>query len=89
VFRNRDFKTWLMHWNTVYAIGYLGAGTVGFKYNQLFKSSDAVADAGLGSEMALTVRDFEVLVSVIYARTLHAPEELKGSKVRFSIRTIR
>ncbi|HEY3055493.1 MAG TPA: hypothetical protein VGK31_06135 [Thermoanaerobaculia bacterium] len=89
VFRNRDFKTWLMHWNTVYAIGYLGAGTVGFKYNQLFKSSDAVADAGLGTETALTIRDFEVLVSVIYARTLHAPENLKGSKVRFSIRTVR
>jgi hypothetical protein len=89
VFRNRDFKTWLLHWNTVYGIGYLGAGTVGFKYKQLFKSRDAVADAGLGTEMALTVRDFEVLVSVVYARTLHAPDELKGSKVRFSIRTIR
>ncbi|HSP13974.1 MAG TPA: hypothetical protein VLV78_04400 [Thermoanaerobaculia bacterium] len=89
IFRNKDFKTWLLHWNTMYGIGYLGAGTVGFKYNQLFKSAQAVVDAGLGSEMALTVRDYDVLLSVVYARTLHAPTELEGSKIRFFIRTVR
>ncbi|HEX7420052.1 MAG TPA: hypothetical protein VF505_09210 [Thermoanaerobaculia bacterium] len=89
VFRNRDYRMWQMHWNTMYGIGYLGAGTVGFKYNQLVKSNGAVVDAGLGSEMAITVRDFDVLVSVVYARTVTAPAELKGSKVRFFIRTVR
>ena len=89
IFRNRDFKTWLMHWNTMYGIAYLGAGTVGFQYSQLVKSKDAVVDAGLGTETALTVRDFEVLISVLYARTFHAPDGLKGSKVRFSVRTVR
>ena len=89
IFRNRDFKMGQVHWNTMYGIGYVGAGTVGFKFDQLTKTKDAVADAGLGSEMALTVRDFDVLLSVIYARTLHGPPELKGSKVRFFIRTVR
>ena len=89
VFRNRDFRVWQLHWNTMYGIGYLGAGTVGFKYNQLVKSDAAVVDAGLGSEMAITVRDFDVLLSVVYARTVKAPAELKGSKVRFFIRTVR
>jgi hypothetical protein len=89
VFRNRDYRMWQMHWNTMYGIGYLGAGTVGFKYNDLVKSGSAVVDAGLGSEMAITVRDFDVLVSVVYARTVTAPAELKGSKVRFFIRTVR
>ncbi|GAC1394860.1 MAG: hypothetical protein NVSMB68_11160 [Thermoanaerobaculia bacterium] len=89
LFRNRDYRLGLLHWNTMYAIGYLGAGTVGFKYNQLVKTDAAVVDAGLGSEMALTVRDFDVLVSVIYSRTVKSPDELKGSKVRFFIRTIR
>ena len=88
-FRNKDFRVWQLHWNTMYGIGYLGAGTVGFKYNQLVKSDAAVVDAGLGSEMAITVRDFDVLVSVVYARTVKAPDELKGSKVRFFIRTVR
>jgi hypothetical protein len=89
VFRNRDFRMWQLHWNTMYGIGYLGAGTVGFKYNQLAQGSSAVVDAGLGSEMAITVRDFDVLVSVVYARTIEAPDSLKGSKVRFFIRTVR
>ena len=89
VFRNRDYRMWQLHWNTMYGIGYLGAGTVGFKYNTLVKSDAAVVDAGLGSEMAITVRDFDVLVSVVYSRTVKAPDELKGSKVRFFIRTIR
>lgn len=89
VFRNKDYRTWQLHWNTMYGIGYLGAGTVGFKYNQLVKTDGAVVDAGLGSEMAITVRDFDVLVSVVYARTVKAPDELKGSKVRFFIRTVR
>lgn len=89
IFRNRDYRLWMLHWNTMYGIGYLGAGTVGFKYNTLLKSDGAVVDAGLGSEMAITVRDFDVLVSVIYARTVHAPEGLTGSKVRFFIRTVR
>ena len=89
IFRNRDFKMWQLHWNTMYGIGYVGAGTVGFKFDQLTRTKDAVADAGLGSEMALSVRDFDVLISVIYAHTLHAPPELKGSKIRFFIRTVR
>ena len=37
----------------------------------------------------LTVRDFEVLVSILYAHTFHAPEERKGNKVQFSIHTVR
>ena len=89
VFRNRDMRTFQLHWNTMYAIGYVGAGTSGFKSNQLAKSDEAVVDAGLGSEMALSVRDFDVLVSVIYARTVKAPADLEGSKIRFFIRTVR
>lgn len=89
IFRNRDYRVWQLHWNTMYGIGYLGAGTSGFAYNQLFKSKEAVADAGLGSEMAISFRDYDILVSVVYAHTLHAPEQLKGGKWRFFIRTVR
>jgi hypothetical protein len=89
VFRNRDLKTGIIHWNTMYGIGYFGAGAVGFHPTEVFKSNNAVADAGLGSELALTVRDYDVLISVVYAHTLHAPDELKGGKLRFYIRTVR
>jgi len=83
IFRNRDYRTWLMHWNTLYGITYLGAGHV-----SIANTHGNAVDAGLGTEAGLTIRDFDVVFSFIYARTLHADEGLKGSKVRFSIRTI-
>ncbi len=89
VFRNRDYRTMALHWNTLYGIGYVGAGSVGYDYRALTKSENLVVDAGLGGEASIAVRDFEVLLSVVYAHTLHAPDNLKGSKVRFSIRTVR
>jgi hypothetical protein len=89
IFRNKDYRTWALHWNTMYGIGYLGAGSVAFDYSGLAKSNHVAVDAGLGSEMSIRIRDFDVLLSVIYARTLHAPEGLKGSRLLFSIRTIR
>ena len=78
-----------MHFNTAYAIGYMGAGNVGFKSRDLFRTRDFAVDAGLGTEMALTVRDFEVLLSIVYAHTFRAPEARKGDRVQFSIHTVR
>jgi hypothetical protein len=88
VFRNQDHEKWGIHLNTLYGIGYVGGGNVGFSASDVVKVKDYVVDAGLGSEMALTVRDFDVLVSVIYAHTVHSPNEIRGSKVLLSIRTI-
>ncbi len=87
VFRNRDFRTWTLHWNTLYAIAYAGAGAVGFNYRDVVRTANNVVDGGLGAETSLTFRDYDIILSVIYAHTLHAPDVLKGGKVRFSIRT--
>lgn len=89
IFRNRNYKTGPAEWNTLYGIGYLGAGTVGFGWDALTQTSDFVVDAGVGAEASVTVRDFEVILSVLYANTVHAPEALKGQNVKFSIRTVR
>jgi hypothetical protein len=89
VFRNRDYDLGPLSFNNLYAIGYGGAGTVGFDYNQITKTDDYIFDAGLGAEMSITVRDFDVLFSFIYARAFKAPDELEGGKFRFSLRTIR
>lgn len=89
VFRNRDYSTGPLHWNTLYGIGYVGAGNVGYQLNDAAKFRNYVADAGIGTEASLTVRDFDVLFSVLYAHTVRSVEGLSGSKVRFSIRTIR
>jgi len=90
VFRNRDYKVWRLYWNTLYAIGYVGAGTVAFKTSDITKTNRAVADIGLGTESAITFGDYDIYLSVIVARTVAAPDEIhKGTKVRFAIRTVR
>jgi outer membrane protein assembly factor BamA len=89
IFRNRDYKMGVVHWNTLYGIAYLGAGSVGLEASQIFESDRFVADAGLGAEAALTIRDFEVLISFVVAQTFRAPDEIEGRNFRFSIRTIR
>ncbi|HEY8132581.1 MAG TPA: hypothetical protein VII12_11895 [Thermoanaerobaculia bacterium] len=89
IFRNRDYKTFIMHWNTLYGIGYLGAGNVGYRFTDAARVHDYIVDAGLGTEASITIRDFDVLLSIVYAHTVRGPQELKGSKWRVSIRTIR
>ncbi len=103
IFRNRDIKTGPLHWNTLYGITYLAAGIVGFKPSDVTKTKDAVVDAGLGIEAAVSVRDFEVLLGILYAHTVAAPCDrdpvtgdrvvdgrcLTGGKWAVSARTIR
>ncbi|MEK6371519.1 MAG: hypothetical protein AABO58_02380 [Acidobacteriota bacterium] len=89
VFRNRNYRKWGMNWNTLYAIGYVGTGNVGFEFRDLTRVKDFAVDAGLGTEASIGIRDFNVLLSVLYARTVRDIDGLKGSKVRFSIRTVR
>lgn len=89
IFRNRNYRTWRLNWNTLYGIGYVGAGNVGFEFRDMVRTKDFVVDAGLGGETSVGIRDFNVLLSVLYARTIRGTDGVKGSKVRFSIRTVR
>jgi hypothetical protein len=89
VFRNRDYRTFVMHWNTLYGIGYLGVGNVGYRFTDIPRVRDYAVDAGIGTEASVSIRNYEVLLSVVYAHTVRAPEDIKGSKVRLSIRTVR
>ncbi|HEU4522948.1 MAG TPA: hypothetical protein VFT12_13150 [Thermoanaerobaculia bacterium] len=101
IFRNRDYRTGPLHWNTLYGILYLGTGTVGFGFDTMTKTSEFVVDTGIGFEASIGVRDFDVLLGVIWATTLKAPgpcpeedasldcRDLQGSKIRFSVRTVR
>lgn len=89
VFRNRDYKTGPAHWKTLYGIGYMGVGNIGYRIGDVAHFKDFAADAGIGAEASVGVRDFEVLLSVVAAHTLRAPDALKGNTVKFSIRTVR
>jgi hypothetical protein len=87
VFRNKNYKVGSLYWNTLYAIGYVGAGSVGFTASDL---TDPVVDVGIGTESAITFGDYDVFLSVIAAHTVAQPDTINGgTKVRFAIRTVR
>jgi len=90
IFRNRNYDIGAVTWNTLYGIGYVGAGIVGFDFDDLTNTKNAVVDVGLGTESAFTYQDWEIYLSVIAAHPVVKPDELDGgTKVRFSIRTVR
>ncbi|HVE70699.1 MAG TPA: hypothetical protein VNI54_04965 [Thermoanaerobaculia bacterium] len=90
IFRNRDYRVGRLHWNTLYGVGYLGAGTVGFLSDQISNSKRLVVDAGLGTESAIRYQDWDVYLSVLFAYPLRRPDEIdKGREFRFSVRTVR
>jgi hypothetical protein len=90
IFRNRDYKVGPLHWNTLYGVGYVGVGTVGFLTDQITDSKRLVVDAGLGTESAIRFNDWDVYFSVVYAHPLRRPDDIdKGRGYRFSVRTVR
>jgi hypothetical protein len=90
IFRNRDYKLGPLHWNTLYGVGYVGAGTVGFITDQITDTKRIVVDAGIGTESAIRFQDWDVFLSVLYAHPVRRPDGIdKGRGLRFSIRTVR
>jgi hypothetical protein len=90
IFRNKDYRVGPLYWNTLYGIGYVGAGAVAFKASDLVKGDRAVVDAGIGTESAITFRDWDIYFSVIYAKAIRKPDDIdEGNGFRFAIRTVR
>ena len=96
VFRNRDYRFLGAQWNSFYAIGYAGIGgcrcddgVANSDSREISRLNDFVVDAGLGFESALSVRDYDIFLSVLVADTVKAPSNLKGHEIRFSVRTSR
>lgn len=89
VFRNEERKFLRATFTNLFGVVYLGAGTVGLDSSVFTEIGDYVFDGGLGFETSLRVRDYDVLLSAIYARTLQAPAALEGDEIRLSVRTSR
>lgn len=94
IFRNRRMRMGILRWTNLYGIVYAGVGTIGFtgdaaKPFEAYKFGDLIADAGLGVEASLTVRDIDVYFSAVYAQVVHAPGAIEGDEIRFSVRTSR
>ncbi|MGA7615718.1 MAG: hypothetical protein WBX15_11135 [Thermoanaerobaculia bacterium] len=93
LFRDVDHRFLGAHWNDLYGILYNGVGTVGFTRSPLRPTRDSefgkiVVDGGVGFEAGLTIRDYQVLLSAVYARTITAPLAFQGDQFRLSVRTV-
>ncbi|HYO79004.1 MAG TPA: hypothetical protein VE010_21250 [Thermoanaerobaculia bacterium] len=87
IFRNKDYSIGSLHWNTMYGVGYLGAGAVAFETDDL---TDPVVDVGLGTESARTFGDYDVYLSILVAHTVVQPDDIKGgTRFLFAVRTVR
>ena len=87
IFRNRNYKVGPLYWHTLYGIGYVGTGMVGFRASDL---TDPVVDVGIGTESAISFGEYDVFLSVIAAQSVVRPDQIEGgTNVRFSIRTVR
>lgn len=89
IFRNRDYRMGPLHWNTLYGIVYSGLGNVGFQLSDIARTRDFAVDLGLGAETSIRVRDFDVLLSGIVAKTMRDPRNIGGLEYKFSVRTVR
>jgi hypothetical protein len=63
---------------------------VAFDTSGLASSDRLVVDAGIGTEHQLAFGDYDIFLSVIWARALRKPDDMReGNGFRFAIRTVR
>lgn len=87
IFRNRSYGTWMLSWNNMFGIVYLGMGNLGFGSKTFTDIGEYAYDAGIGIEASLTFRDTEIFLTTIYARTIGGADILENDEIRFSVRT--
>ena len=76
-----------LHWNSLYAIGYAGAGNVGNEKSIYTRIQDYKVDAGVGFEASLSWRSYRALLGALAAKTL--VNGVGGPRLLITLRTYR
>jgi hypothetical protein len=76
-----------LHWNSLYAIGYAGAGNVGNEKSIYTRIQDYKVDAGVGFEASLSWRSYRALLGALGAKTFI--NGVKGPRLLITLRTYR
>ncbi|HSN68484.1 MAG TPA: hypothetical protein VLV48_04525 [Thermoanaerobaculia bacterium] len=89
VFRNKEYRKLGARFTDLFAIAYSGAGVATFGTSDLAETDRWVLDAGVGFEVGLRVRTYDIVLSAIYATPLVKPDDMDGGEFLVSARTSR
>ncbi|HEY3172134.1 MAG TPA: hypothetical protein VGK86_06090 [Thermoanaerobaculia bacterium] len=76
-----------LHWDSLYAIGYAGAGNVGNESSAYTRLRDYKVDAGVGFEASVSWRRYRALFGALAARTV--VNGVGGPRLLITVRTYR
>jgi len=76
-----------LQWNSLYAIGYAGAGNVGNEKSIYTRIRDYKVDAGVGFEASLSWRSYRALLGALAAKTV--VNGVGGPRLLITLRTYR
>ncbi|HEU5162921.1 MAG TPA: hypothetical protein VFV54_07240 [Thermoanaerobaculia bacterium] len=89
VFRNQEYRKLGARFTDLFAIGYTGAGVAAFGLSDVAETDRWVVDAGVGFELGLRVRTYDIVLSAIYATPIVKPDDMEGGEFLVSARTSR
>jgi hypothetical protein len=76
-----------LDWNSLYVIGYSGAGNVGNDTSVYTRLSDYKVDVGVGFESALSFRRYRAFLGVLVAKTV--VKGIRGPRLRITVKSYR
>ncbi|HUP66537.1 MAG TPA: hypothetical protein VM557_14800 [Thermoanaerobaculia bacterium] len=89
VFQNRDYRRIGARFNDLFGIAYAGVGSLTYGTGDLVNPENWVVDVGLGFELAFGVRNYEIILTALYAMPVVAPDSIDGGEFRVAARTAR
>ena len=85
MFVNRNASFLSLSWNTLYAVGYVGTGSIGDQATVFTRLREYQQDAGLGFEVSFSYRKYQIFVSGLAARVF---QDSGSPKFLFTLRSV-
>lgn len=85
IFINQNASFLKLNWNTLYAVGYLGMGNIGDSSGIYLRLRDYRQDVGVGFEVSVSYRKYQVFLSGLVARVI---QDSGSPKFLFTLRSV-
>ncbi len=89
IFRNREYRKLGARFTDLFLIGYTGAGIAAYGTSGITETDQWIVDAGFGFETGLRIRNYDIILSAIYAAPVVKPDGVDGGEFLVSARTSR